>query len=163
MANLLIQECLPLIQAMHKGVLSVGLWESLEAFGQADSKPQNRCAQSIFCNYYGGSDFQKAILNATPKLPFSFIQILIAGYRNSMLDYSLADIEKAIYKTRDQSILEEDLGYILEKYEKCKTTEICPGCLGREIELLIAQAQAEKATTVELAHAGVKIPLSPEL
>lgn len=155
MEKLSIRECLPLIQAIHNGVLTVGLWESLNMFGQADSQPQNKCARSIFCHYSAGSDFQASILKATPKLPNSVIQILIASYCNSVLDYALADIEKTISETEDDhASQEEGLADLLKKYAQCSISEICLGCFEREMELLLSQAQAEKATVVELKQTG---------
>ena len=154
MANLLIHECLPLIQAMQKGVLTVGLWDSLKAYGQADSQKPNRASQSIYCNYYGGADFQESILKATPELPQSISSILIASYQNSFLDYALEDIEKAICETTDPEIQKECLARLLVKYEQCTTSEICSGCLDREFSLLLSQAEAQKASTVELTQIG---------
>jgi hypothetical protein len=154
MENLTFQECLPLVQAMRNGVLTIGLWESLDAYGQADSQKPNRASESIFHKYTDGADFQESILKSTPELPQSISQILIAGYRKSILDYALEDIEKALSEIDDPVILEEKLTGLLDKYEQCRISGICSGCLEREFQLLLTQAQKQNATTVELIQNG---------
>ena len=154
MKILSLHECLSLIQQMHKGVLTNGFQESLKAFGHADSKIQNRCAQSIIANLSDGNDFQTSISNANPQIPSILTKIITAGYVNSRLDYALGDIEEALVKTQDLTILEEDLMVIAEKFNKCSTSEICGGCLEREMKQLISQAHEKKAMAVELKQQG---------
>ncbi|PIE53456.1 hypothetical protein CSA37_01410 [Candidatus Fermentibacteria bacterium] len=154
MENLTFQDSLPLIKAMRNGVLNEGLWESLKAYGQADSQKPNKASESIFCIYTAGADFQESISKCKPSLPQSISQILIAGYRNSMLDFALEDIEKTISETDDSVVLNEKLTGLIEKYEKCIVSGICSGCLEREFHLLLAQAQKLNATTVELTQNG---------
>ena len=154
MENLSYRECLPLIHIMHKGVLTIGFQKSLAEFGQADSQPQNQCARSIVLNLTEGKDFQTSISEANPQIPSILSQIITAGYLNSRLDYALGDIEDALVKNQNTEILEEDLRAISERYNQCSTSEICQGCLEREINQLISQAHAKKATTVELKQLG---------
>ena len=154
MENLTFQESLPLIQAMRNGVLNVGLWESLEAYGQADSQKPNRASESIFGMYTAGADFQESISKSKPSLPQSISRILVAGYRNSMLDFALEDIEKTISETDDPVVLNEKLTGLIEKYENCRVSGICSGCLEREFYLLLNQAQKHNATIVELTQNG---------
>jgi len=154
MENLTFQDSLPLIQAMRNGVLNVGLWESLEAYGQADSQKANRASESILGMYTAGADFQESISKSKPSLPQSISRILVAGYRNSMLDFALEDIEITLSETDDPVVLNEKLTGLIEKYEKCRVSGICSGCLEREFHLLLNQAQKQNATTVELTQNG---------
>ncbi len=154
METLSFEESIPLISALYDGVMTAGIQESLDVFGEAGSRPENRCAGSIAQNLLAGNDFQTSFLNADPLLPDPLNGIIISGYLNSVLDHALEDISDALAAPKQDAVINDRLLSLADKYNQCSTSEICQGCFERELRGLLSQARALSARIVELEQNG---------
>jgi hypothetical protein len=154
MKNLSFEECIPLIQALRSGVMTTGLQQSLEAFGEADSQQENLCARSISRNFIRGNDFQTSFRNANPKLPYPLTEIIIAGYLRSVLDHTLEDISTTLVDSQIHSSAGERLVTLVEKYNQYPTSLICNVCFERDFRKLLVRAETEGAFEVMLEQEG---------
>lgn len=147
-------ESIPLILALKNGVVTIGILNALEKFSDTDSKPQNICARSILQNLVRGNDYQTSFRDANPSLPERLNRVIIAGYQNSVIDYSLEDIYNVLIDSDGLANLDEKLSSIAEKYERKSSSIICQGCFERELSKLLSRAKNEKANVVELEQIG---------
>ena len=154
MKTLSYKESIPLIHALKNGVITTGIQQALEAFGKADSNSENLCARSINKNIFEGNDLQTSFQNANPQLPDTLTRIIIASYLNSVMDFALEDIYRALANTRQLQNIDDKLISIAEKYERMSTSIICQGCFEREFLKLISRAKTENARTIELEQIG---------
>jgi hypothetical protein len=154
MEALSFEESIPLISALYDGVMTAGIQESLDVFGEAGSRPENRCAGSIAQNLLAGNDFQTSFLHADPLLPDPLSGIIIAGYLNSVLDHALEDISDALASPEHHACIYERLLSLEEKYNRCSASEICQVCFERELRDLLSQARALSARIAQLEQIG---------
>ena len=143
-----------MILALKNGVVTIGILNALEAFSDADSKPQNLCARSIVQNLREGNDYQTSFRVANPALPELLNRVIVAGYLNSVIDYSLEDIYNVLIDSHGLDKVDEKLVSLAEKYERMSTSIICQGCFEREFLKLISRAKTENARTIELEQIG---------
>ena len=154
MKALSYKESIPLIHALRNGAITTGLLNALEIFGEADSKPQNLCARSIFQNLSDGVDYQTSFLDADPVLPDPQNRIIVAGYQNSVIDYALDEVYNVLVDSNGHDNIFGKLLLLAEKYERKSSSIICQGCFEREFSKLLSRAKTEKANIVELEQIG---------
>lgn len=151
MKTLSFKQSTPLMLALKIGIVTIGIQKALQEFGEADSKPENLCAKSIFDKLSSDLDYQRSFYEAEPALPKVLTKIISAGYKNSVLDYALDDIYNVLFysETITESLIE-----LSKKYEQFSSKEICGVCFQREFLELLNRAKAEKAYTVTLEQIG---------
>lgn len=154
MKELSHQDCVPLIEALQRGVRTTGILKAITEFGEADSNPVNLSARSIRESMVNGKDLQTSFRDAVPRLPDTVIRILAGGVLNSVLDYALDDI---LFKLKDQRSNEDvvkGLASLARKYESVSNSQICTGCFERDFNKLLARAGTENAFEVILEQDG---------
>ncbi|GEM_PF-2792591 len=154
MKELSYRESTALIHVLRTGVVSTGLINALETLGAAGSDSENQCALSICKSISEGNDLQTSFQNANPPLPGILTRLIIAGYRNSVLDYALKDAHGVLADAHQSHNVDEELCLLAERYEQMSASMICGGCLEREFLKLITEAKNANASVVELEQVG---------
>ncbi|MCD4706426.1 MAG: hypothetical protein K8S62_01660 [Candidatus Sabulitectum sp.] len=154
MKELSYQDCISLIEALQRGVRTIGILKAVNEFGEADSNPVNLSARSIGENMADGKDLQTSFQDAAPRLPDMIVRILENGVLNSVLDYALDDILIALEEQRSAEDISENLALLARKYESMSNSQICTGCFERDFNKLLARARTENAFEVILEQDG---------
>lgn len=154
MSELSYLECIPMIEALHKGVSTIGIIRALVQFGRSDSNPANQSAVSIVKCITEGMDLQTAFQSAFPQLPSPISRILKSSILNSVFDYALDDTLQELQSSKPTMDIFERLSSLALKYENKSISIICNGCFERDFRRLLARAETEDATEVLLEQEG---------
>jgi len=147
-------DCLPLLAALKKGVVSEGILKAFIEFGEKDSSPISMSAKSIAMNLKDAKDFQSSIQNASPRLPSEIELLFIYGAKNSVFDYLIDEILAILNDGGKSEEISTKLDFLIAKYEKMSNSIICDGCFERDFAHLLARAKTEQAEEVILEQEG---------
>lgn len=154
MTELSYLECIPLIEALQKGVCTIGITRALIQFGKSDSNPVNQSAESIVKCLTEGMDLQTSFQSAFPKLPSLITRILKSSILNSVFDYALDDTLQELQSSQPTEEIFNSLSSLALKYESQSNSIICNGCFERDFRKLVARAETEDAVEVLLEQEG---------
>jgi hypothetical protein len=151
MNRLNIKECEYFISYFSSKIENEGLMKILNDYIQISESKINIAIKSLYDNLAKNLSFEYSIRKMEIKFPLCLEEIFIASIENSVLDYSLIDLNSILKNNYSEEESLEHLSRLVDKYtNNLKIDIICEDCLLNELEKILKRAEIEKAYEIKL-------------